>query len=108
MQIHTHIRTYIHSPPATDITPTLLLTPNTGEQKYPLPLSFNDTFSIVSTLVTTSPSRVLFIILSGTLTGLLLSLSQLVVSATFSVLLSKVTQLNTALLPSQNVSSAGC
>ena len=86
---------------ATDIIPKLLAIRSDGTQKYPLPLSFNDTFSIVSTLVTRSPSRVLLIILSNTLTGLLLSLNQPVVSAALSALLSKTTQLNTTLLPSQ-------
>ena len=95
----------IYSPPATDITPTLLITPSDGLHKY-LPLSFNDTLSIVSTLVTTSPSRVLFIILNGTAAGGL-PVNQLVVSAALLVVLSKITQLNTALVPSQTVSSAG-
>ena len=93
--------------PATDITPRLLITPTVGKQKYPSLLSFNDTLSIVSTLVTTSPSRVLLIILNDTATGGL-PVNQLVVLAALLVLLSKTTQLNTALFPSQTLVFVGC
>ena len=82
--------------------------PRIGSQKYPLPLSFSDTLSIVSILVTTSPSRVLLIMLSDRLSGGLLSLNQPVVSATLLVLLSKIMQLNVASTPLQYVLLAGC
>ena len=116
MYVATYVATYKYMntckcsfSPATDITPRLLITPTVGKQKYPLPLSFNDTLSIVSTLVTTSPSRVLFIILDDdTATGGLSSVNQPVESAALLVLLSKITQLNTALLPSQTLVFVGC
>ena len=97
----------MHIPAISDITPTLLIIPIDGKQKYPVPLSFNDTFTIVSTLVTTSPLRVLFI-LDDILAGELATLNQRVLLAALLVLLSKTTQLNTALFPSQNVLFAGC